>query len=284
MDRWSDNIIVAKLAPDGEAAEELQVMAKVISHRPDCDLILDLANLSNVRVSTVHGLTQLRRLAHRLGRQFALANISPGVRHLPGLYGHKGFFEAVSDAQVALSGVDPGRDVGTILIACKGTGTGAQRRRYRRTRICDLIRVPCIIHRLEVEADADGDTEQGFQRGRLIDLSQAGALVALAGIRSSSMEQGEVVELSFSSLLARDRIRVKGRVVQTGLTADGASVCVSIEFPELEAMSYESQAIESLCGFTRRCLEASSGDNQTTGSISGGWTRTTDPGLMNPML
>lgn len=284
MDQWSDNIIVAKLTPDGEIAQELQMVAKVVSHRSDCDLILDLADVSCVRTSTVHGLTQLQRLVHRLGRQFVLANISPGVRHLPSLYGHKGFFEAVSDAQVALSGVAPGRDVGTIVIACKGTGTGAQRRRYKRTRICDLIHMPCIIHRLEEEADARGGTEQGFQQGRLIDLSRAGALVALAGIRSSSIKEEEIVELSFGSLLARDRIRVNGRVVQTGSTADGRSTCVSIEFPELEEMSYERQAIENLCNFARRCLEASSGDNATTTSSSGGWTRTTDPGLMNPML
>ncbi len=257
MGPWSESIIVAKLPPDVGMADELQAMARVISHRCECDLIIDLADVSSVQRPTVYAMAQLRRLVHRLGRQFILANISPGVSHLPGLYGHKRFFENVSDAQVALTGTDPASDVGTIVIACKGTTAGTQRRRYRRTRVCDLVDVPCVVHTLENGEGSEADLGRSFHRGRLVDVSQAGALVAVGGVETAGLGEAQIIELSFSPLLIRDRIRVKARVVQVALAADGRDTCIGVEFLPLEALSYETEAIEHLCSFAGRCVEAS---------------------------
>jgi anti-anti-sigma factor len=69
IQRWSEDIVIAKLQDDPSLTDDLNVLIEQFKDRPPVDVVLDFANVSYLNSSNIAKLLKLRKVVSLVGQR-----------------------------------------------------------------------------------------------------------------------------------------------------------------------------------------------------------------------
>jgi len=253
---WSEDIIIVKLPAEPQTSEELQAVTKIALDRPDCDLIMDFSNVDTATCLSLCILMKLHKILTDHGRRLILCNVTAATRGILHTYAFDRIFEVVSDTQIALRPPTQVSGAGTLVF---GTPDGAEpykRRNYVRLNICKVMKLSVLLwHRRQKEDSLDVPWENCWQ-GRLVDISEGGAQIAVDVTRRPDFKKDHFIRLQFAPIPYETALMFDARIRKVLPAAENDSVCLGVQFAGLEANPEGRQSLRWLCNSEERYYEA----------------------------
>ncbi len=253
---WSEDIIIVKLPAKPQTSDELQAVTKIALDRPDCDLIMDFSNVDTASCLSLCILMKLHKILTDHGQRMILCNVTEATRGILHTYAFDRIFEVVSDAQIALKPPTQVRGAGTLVF---GTPDGAEpykRRNYVRLNICKIMNVSVLLWlRRQNEDNLDVPRDNCCQ-GRLVDISEGGAQIAVDVARRPDFKKGHFIRLQFAPIPYESALIFDAQVRIVLKAAEENSVCFGVQFVGLEANPEGQQSLQWLCNSEERYYEA----------------------------
>lgn len=253
-DRWSERILIACPPPEPQAGDEIPSMTSVIAGKPCEDLILDLSRADTLKRATLRDLIAMQRALARHGRRLALCNVGPLVLSALSSHNLDKVLHVAGGSEIALSPpMEPGGE-GTLVLAVGRGGGHMERRKCVRLHTADSRRIEVHI-RWQETGCGPSDGNQSSWLGLLVDISAAGAQVAIETDDKSLLEQGSIIELRFVDGDMAENPILQARVSEVRPVADGNGICLGLEFNGLEADPVARRALRQLCDSQTRYYE-----------------------------
>jgi len=253
---WSEDIIIVKLPAEPQTSDELQAVTKIALDRPDCDLIVDFSDVDTATCLSLCIVMKLHKILTDHGHRLILYNVNVATRGILHTYAFDRIFEVVGDAQLALKPPTQVRGAGTLIF---GTPEGAEpykRRNYVRLNICKIMKVSVLLwHRRQKEDNLDVPWDNCWQ-GRLVDISEGGAQIALDATRSPDFKTDHFIRLQFAPIPYETALVFDAQIKQVLPAAENNSVCLGVQFVGLEANPEGRQSLRWLCNSDERYYEA----------------------------
>ena len=244
---WSEDIIIVTLPAEPQTSEELQAVTKIALDRPDCDLIMDFSKVDTASCLSLCILMKLHKILTDHGQRLILCNVTAATRGIMHTYAFDRIFEVVSDTQIALKPPTQLSSAGTLVF---GTPDGAgpyKRRNYVRLNICKVMKLSVLLwHRRQKEENLDVPWDNCWQ-GRLVDISEGGAQIALDATRSPNFRESNFIRLQFAPIPYETALLFDARIIKVMPAADNNSVCLGVQFVGLEANPEGRQSLRWLC-------------------------------------
>lgn len=105
IERWSENVILVTLAKEPQLGEELETTTTMISELPDCDVVVDFAEVDILTSSSIAKLLKLRKAVRDNHRHLVLSAVAPRTKNVFAITCIMDVFEFVEDKTVALAGL-----------------------------------------------------------------------------------------------------------------------------------------------------------------------------------
>jgi len=276
---WSDDILIAKLRAEPQTRDELNAVTRLVLDRPKCDLLVDIGAVDEPTYETLRKLTELHNLLSGSGRCCMFYNVSAAARRIFNLYGFDGIFEIADMSEVVLTPSQQ-HNTGILELRTSDSARPLERRKYVRLHVPS----PLVIHVLLWHGGCKDDYHKTlpghFWRGRLVDISEGGAQVAIDAAEGAILGKGRLVGLEFaehagpalrtqaSGVRRTDRLtpaspREIGRRPSVSWTesllnfdaqiremlpsADGKNMCLGLQFVALEVNPEGCQGLQRLC-------------------------------------
>ena len=253
---WSEDIIVVKLPAEPQTSDELQAVTKIAIDRPDCDLIMDFSNVHTATCLTLYSLMKLHRILTDHGRRLILCNVTAATRGILHVYAFDRIFEIASDAEIALKPPTRVRRGGTLVLGKPDGAEPYKRRNYVRLNICKLMKVSVLLwHRRQKKDNLEVPWESCWQ-GRLVDISEGGAQIAVDVTRRPGFKKGHFIKLQFAPIPYEEALMFDAQIREILPAADNKSVCLGVQFVGLEANPEGRQGLRWLCNSEERYYEA----------------------------
>ena len=253
---WSEDIIIVKLPTEPQASEELQAVTKVALGRPDCDLIMDFSNVDRATCLSLCILMKLHKILTDHGKRMILCNVNAATRGIMHNYAFDRIFEVVSDTQIALKPPTQISSAGTLVF---GTPDGAEpykRRNYIRMNICKIMKVNVLLwHRREKEDNLDVPWDSCWE-GRLVDISEGGAQIAVDVTQRSDIKKDNFIRLQFAPIPYETALTFDAQIKNISPAADNKITCLGVQFVGLEANPEGKKSLRWLCNSEERYFEA----------------------------
>jgi len=253
---WSEDIIIVKLPTEPQTSEELQAVTKIALDRPDCDLIMDFSNVDTASCLSLCILMKLHKILTDHGQRMILCNANTATRGILHTYAFDRVFEVVSDTQIALKPPTQVSGAGTLVF---GTPDGAEpykRRNYVRLNICKIMKVSVLLwHRREKEDNLDVPWDNCWQ-GRLVDISEGGAQIAVDVTQRSDIKKNHFIRLQFAPIPYETTLTFDAQIKNVLPAADNNIVCFGVQFVGLEANPEGKKSLRWLCNSEERYFEA----------------------------
>ena len=252
---WSEDIIIVKLPAKPQTSDELQAVIKIALDRPDCDLIIDFSNVDTASCLSLCILMKLHKILTDHGQRMILYNVNAATRGILHTYAFDRIFEVLSNAQIALE-PSTQKGAGTLVF---GTPDGAEpykRRNYVRLNICKIMKVSVLLwHRRQKEENLEVPWDNCWQ-GRLVDISEGGAQIALDLTRSPDFKKDHFIRLQFAPIPYETALVFDAQIRKVLPAAENNTLCLGVQFVGLEANPEGRQSLRWLCNSEERYYEA----------------------------
>ncbi len=253
---WSEDIIIVKLPAEPKTGDELQAVTKIALDRPDCDLIMDFSNVDTASCLSLCILMKLHKILTDHGQRLILCNVTAATEAILHTYAFDRIFEVVGDAQIALRPPTQVSGAGTLVFGTPGGAEPYKRRNYVRLNICKVIKLSVLLwHRRKNEDNLEVPWENCWQ-GRLVDISEGGAQIAVDVTRSPDFMKSHFIRLQFAPIPYGTALMFDAQIRKVMPAADNNSVCLGVQFVGLEANPEGRRSLRWLCNSEERYYEA----------------------------
>ncbi len=194
---WSDDILIAKLRAEPQTRDELNAVAKLVLDRPTCDLVVDIGAVEEPAYETLAELTELRNVLRNCGRYCVFYNVSAAARRVFNLYGFDGVFEIADMSEVVLTPSQQ-HNTGIMELRTANSTRPLERRKYVRLHVPSPLIIDVLLWHGGRKDDYHKTLPGHFWRGRLVDISEGGAQVAIDAAEGAILAKGRLVGLEFA--------------------------------------------------------------------------------------
>jgi anti-anti-sigma regulatory factor len=247
---WSDDILIVKLPPEPQTGDELNAVASMALERPESDLIVDLGAVDEPACRSLCELMRLSRFVSDRGRRCVFCNVGTAARRILNVYGFDRALDIASISEVVLQPSIEQLSSGTLeLRSPDGSGT-LQRRNYKRLSVPAPLEINVILWHGGRKDDYHKALPGHCWRGRLVDISEGGAQVAIDTETQTTLGKGRLVGLEFTPNPAQAVLSFDAQIREILPTADGKNICLGLQFVGLEANPEGRQGLRRLCGST----------------------------------
>ena len=253
---WSDNILIAKLRAEPQTTDELGAVATLVHNRPGCDVLVDIGAVAEPSYETLAKLTELRGLLSEQGRCCVFYNVSPAARRTFNLYGFDKVFEIADGSQIVLTPSQRQHSTGILELHTSGSTRTVERRKYVRLHIPAPLTIDVLLWHGGRKDDYHKRLPGHCWRGRLVDISEGGAQVAIDASEGALLAKGRLVGLEFRPKATEALLTFDAQVREILPTADEKNTCVGLQFVALEANPEGHYALERLCNSDSLFYEA----------------------------
>ncbi|MCP4609664.1 MAG: hypothetical protein GY845_13215 [Planctomycetes bacterium] len=255
-ENWSEDIIIVKLPVEPQTSEELQAVTKIALDRPDCDLIMDFSNVEEASCLSLCILMKLHKILTDHGQRLILCNVTAATRGILHTYAFDRIFEVVSDTQVALKPPTQVKGTGMLVFGSPDGAEPDKRRNYVRLNICKIMKLSVLLwHRREKEDNLDVPWDNCWQ-GRIVDISEGGAQIAVDATRSPDFKENNFIRLQFAPIPYETALMFDAQIRQILPAGENNSTCLGVQFIGLEANPEGRQSLRWLCNSEERYYQA----------------------------
>ena len=244
---WSNDILIVKLPAEPQTGDELNTVAAMVLERPESDLIVDLGAVDEPSCRSLCELMRLSRLVSDRGHRCVFCNVGTAVRRILNVYGFDRILEIAAISEVVLQPSIEQLSSGTLeLRSSDGSGT-LQRRNYKRLSVPLPLEINVLLWHGGRKDDYHKSLPGHCWRGRLVDISEGGAQVAIDAAQETSLGKGRLVGLEFTPNPAQALLTFDAQIREILPTADGKNICLGLQFVGLEANTEGRQGLRRLC-------------------------------------
>ena len=254
---WSNDILIAKLPAEPQTSGELTAVTALALERPASDLIVDLGAVEEPTCQTLCELMKLSSLLSGRGRRCVFCNVSEAARQTFAAYGFDRLLEIAAMSAVVLRpsveqplGSQLGAELlstGTLELCSSDNARPLQRRKYIRLNVPPPLGIDVLLWHGGRKDDYHKLLPGHSWRGRLVDISEGGAQVAIDAAEKTTLGRGRLVGLEFSPKSAAAPLAFDAQVREILPTADGKNICLGLQFVGLKANPEGRQGLQKLC-------------------------------------
>jgi anti-anti-sigma regulatory factor len=244
---WSDDILIAKLRAEPQTSDELNTVAKLVLDRPKSDLLVDTGAVEEPSYQTLSKLVQLCGVLTDRGRRCVFYNVGAATRRILNLYGFDSILEIADMSEIVLKPSVHQLSTGTLELRSSDNARPLQRRKYVRLHVPSPLAIDVLLWHGGRKDDYHKRLPGHFGRGRLVDISEGGAQVAIDAAEETPLGKGRLVGLEFRPKPTESLLAFDAQIREMLPTADGKNICLGLEFVGLEANSEGRQGLQKLC-------------------------------------
>jgi len=244
---WSDDILIVKLPAEPQTSDELDTVAVMVSERPESDLIVDLGAVEKPACRSLCELMRLSRLVSDRGHRCVFCNVGTAAGRILNVYGFDRVLDIAAASEVVLQPSAEQISSGTLELRSLDGSSTLQRRNYKRLSVPAPLEINVILWHGGRKDDYHKALSGHCWRGRLIDISEGGAQVAIDATTETSLGKGRLVGLEFTPNPAQALLTFDAQIREILPTADGKNICLGLQFVGLEANPEGRQGLRRLC-------------------------------------
>jgi anti-anti-sigma regulatory factor len=244
---WSDNILIAKLPAEPQTSDELTAVTALALERPGSDLIVDLVAVDEPTCQSLCELMKLSSLLSSRGRRCVFCNVSEAARQTFAAYGFDRLVEIAALSEVVFTPSVEQLSTGTLELRSSDKAKPLQRRKYVRLNVPPPLEMDVLLWHGGRKDDYHKLLPGHSWRGRLVDISEGGAQVAIDAAEDTTLGRGRLVGLEFSPKPGEPLLAFDAQVREILPTADGKNICLGLKFVGSEANPEAHQGLHKLC-------------------------------------
>ena len=244
---WSDHILIVKLPTEPRTSDELNAVTKLVLDRPKSDLLVDIGAFDEPTYQTLCKLMELCTLLSDCGCCCMFYNVSAATRRIFNLYGFDSFFEIAAMPEVVLKPSVEQLSTGTLELRSLDNTELFQRRNYVRLHVPSPLEINVLLWHSGRKDDYHKILPGHYWQGRLVDISEGGAQVAIDAVEGTILCKGRLLGLEFKPNPAEPLLAFDVQVREMLPTADGTNTCLGLQFIGLEANPEGRQGLMKLC-------------------------------------
>ncbi len=252
---WSGDIIIVQLPGEPHTSNELETVIDTVYEKPDSDVILDFSRVERVTCLTLCQLTKLHKTLTCLGHRLAFCKVAPITRDIFEAIGFDRIFQDAQKAAVVLEASEAAEQGGTIKLQDAENGEQVERRSYFRLDVSKLEAKALIWHKGPENNDDKGLPERYWQ-AKLVDISQAGAKIAVNAAERPDFEQNQFVRLVLIETPIDQTITLDAKVREVLPSTDEKTIHLGLQFVGLEANPDGRKVLQQLCDSMARYYQA----------------------------
>jgi anti-anti-sigma regulatory factor len=247
---WSNVIFVTKLSPEPQASRELNALnAELALDKPKCDLIVDLGAVEEPSYQTLCKLATLCSTLNDLGFCCIFCNLSSATKRVFHLYGFDRIFQIAEVSEIVLKQLPKQAGSGIQDLRRVNNIKPMDRRKYVRLRIPSWLQVDVCLWRGGRNEDYQKLIPGHSWHGRLVDISEEGAQVAINATENTSLNKGQLIGLEFKPNHTEPLLVFDAQIREILPTADGRHICIGLQFMGLESNHEGQHALRRLCRY-----------------------------------
>jgi hypothetical protein len=244
---WSDHILIVKLPMEPRTSDELNAVTKLVLDRPKSDLLVDIGAIGEPTYETLYKLMELCTLLSDCGLCCVFYNVSTATRRVFNLYGFDSFFEIAGMSDVVLKPSVEQLSTGTLELRSLDDAEPLQRRNYVRLHVPSPLEINVLLWHSGRKDDYHKKLPGHYWSGRLVDISEGGAQVAIDTEEGTILCKGRLLGMEFRPNPAEPLLSFDAQIREMLPTADGISTCLGLQFIGLEANPEGRQGLKRLC-------------------------------------
>lgn len=247
---WSDDILIVKLPPEPQTGDELDAIASMALERPESDVIVDLGAVDKPTCRSLCELMRLSRLVSERGHRCVFCNVGTAAERILNVYGLDRVLEIAAVSEVILQPSIEQLSSGTLELRSSDDSQPPQRRNYKRLSVPAPLEINVLLWHGGRKDDYHKALPGHCWRGRLVDISEGGAQVAIEAATQTTLGKGRLVGLEFTPNPAQTILTFDAQIREILPTADGKNICLGLQFTGLEANPEGRKGLQRLCGST----------------------------------
>ena len=247
---WSDNILIVKLPTEPRTSDELNTVTKLVRDRPKSDLLVDVGAVEKPTRRTVCKLTELCRLLKDCGRFCVFYNVNETTKRVFNRHGFNSFFEIAGMSEVVLEPSVDKLSTGTLELHGSHKYEPFQRRKYVRLHVPTSLEINVLLWYSDRTDDDHKMLPGHYWKGRLVDISEGGAQVAIDAIdvEGTILCKGRLLGMEFRPNPTEPLLAFDAQIREILPTADGMNTCLGLQFVGLEANPDGVEGLKRFCG------------------------------------
>jgi hypothetical protein len=251
---WLRRVIVITLPPEPRTSDELETITQAVLNEPNCDAVVDFADVQTVSYPTLVGLMILHRALNAAGRHLAFCNAET-VRDVFKTHSISRAFVASCDEGIILEPLADPESGGTLVLARHDKAETCERRRYVRLNVSKSLKLTVLVWHPYQDREVPEVPRRHCWRGLLVDVSEGGAQVAIDLTQKPAFHGGEFICVRFAPVPCEPHLVFDAIVRDVLPTADNGQVCLGVQFTGLEANAEGRRGLQRLCSAEGRYFE-----------------------------
>ena len=252
---WSGNIIIVQLPGEPHTSSELETVIDTAYQKSDSDIILDFSRVERVTCLTLCQLTKLHKTLTCSGRRLAFCKVAPITTEIFEAIGFDRIFQDAQKAAVVLEASQAGEQTGTVKLPDAENSEQAERRSYFRLDVSKL-EMKALIWYKGLENKDDKCLPEGYWQAKLLDISQAGAKIAVNLAERPDFQQNQFIRLVLTDTPIDQTITLDAKVREVLPSQDEKAIWLGLQFVGLEANPDGRKILQQLCDSMARYYQA----------------------------
>lgn len=252
---WSEDIVIVQLPAEPHTSSELETVIDTCFERPHCDVILDFSRVDRVTCLTLCQLTRLQKTLTCSGRRLAFCKVAPITRDIFEAIGFDRIFAGLGQGTITLEASPETPAAGTINLKDNENNGQVERRNYFRLNVSGLDVKAFLWHR-SFENDNKASLPERYWQGRLLDISEGGAKIAIDAATGPDLQKDQFARLVLTETPIDRTVTLDAKIREVLPGADEKSLCFGLQFIALEANPQGRKALQQLCDSMAQYYEA----------------------------
>jgi anti-anti-sigma regulatory factor len=246
---WSDNILVVKLPTEPHTSDELNTVTKLVLDRPKSDLLLDIEAVEKPTYQTLYKLTELCSLLRDCGCFCLFCNVNETTKRVFNRCGFDSFFKIAGMSEVVLEPSVEQLSTGTLELHNSDKSEPFERRKCVRLHVPSSLEINVLLRHSDHKDDYHKMLPGHYWNGRLVDISEGGAQVAIdaVDVEEATLCKGRLLGMEFRMNPTEPLLVFDARIREILPTADGMNTCLGLQFEGLEANPDGREGLKKLC-------------------------------------
>ena len=246
---WSDNILIVKLPTEPRTSDELNTVTKLVLDRPKSDLLVDIGAVEKPTDQTLCKLMELCSLLRDCGCFCVFYNVNEKTKRVFNQYDFDGFFEIAGISEVVLEPSVEQLNTGTLELHSSNKFEPFERRKYVRLHVPTSLEINVLVWHGGRKDDYHKMLPGHYWKGRLVDVSEGGAQVAIDAVdlEETILCKGRLLGIEFRPNPDEPLLAFDGQIREILPTADGMNTCLGLQFVGLEANPDGREGLKKLC-------------------------------------
>jgi anti-anti-sigma regulatory factor len=244
---WSDNILIVKLPTEPHTSDELDAITRLVLDRPKSDLLVDIGAVEKPTYQTLYKLTELCSFLSDCGCFCVFYNVNETTKRVFNQYGYDSFFEIAGTSEIVLEPSVEQLSTGTLELHSSEESEPFQRRKYVRLHVPTSLEINVLLWHSGRKDDYHKMLPGHYWKGRLVDISEGGAQVAIDAVEGTILCKGRLLGMEFRPNPDEPLLSFDVQIREILPTADGMNTCLGLQFVGLEANPDGCEDLRKLC-------------------------------------